>query len=114
MGGDEVSQKLREKTCVGPTRETPEGQQIFPCGLPATSVFDDSFEVVGMAIDSEETVWPSDRQVFKNPEDYPTRPSTSWLYQRYPGVLSEAEGIRDSRFMNWMRPSALPVLRKPY
>jgi len=112
--GQQVSQAMREKKCVKPTRETADGQQIVPCGMQATSLFNDTFEIVNHTIDKNHISWKTDEDRFNNPQDYPARPGTSWLFQRYPTVVTEAEGVKNEAFVEWVRPSALPRVWKNY
>ncbi|CAE7514855.1 unnamed protein product, partial [Symbiodinium pilosum] len=99
--------------CVSRTRQTPQGKAIFPCGLIATSVFNDTFELEGIPIDTESSHMPVWRE-FHNPADYPERPNVSWLYQRYPMVTSEELGVQSKRFIAWMLPNFLGRAGKPY
>ncbi|CAJ1392127.1 unnamed protein product [Effrenium voratum] len=52
-----------------------------------------------------------DSERFRNPPEYPSRAGVEWLFQRYPEVISR-EGVRTARFVDWMRPSAMPDLMK--
>lgn len=91
-------------------------RQIVPCGLPATSFFNDTVEVLGLGTRLDETgiAWKSDVDRFANPSDYPSRPDTSWLYERYPSIVSESEGVKNEHFVTWMRPSAMSYVQKRY
>ncbi|CAE7251714.1 putative phospholipid-transporting ATPase DRS2 [Symbiodinium microadriaticum] len=99
--------------CETRTRQTQQGEEIFPCGLMATSVFNDTFEIEGIPIDTESSDMPVWRE-FHNPPDYPERPNVSWLYERYPTVTSRALGIQSKRFIAWMLPNFLNRAGKPY
>jgi hypothetical protein len=97
------------------------GEDYLPCGLQATSLFNDTFEILGtswngqaLPIDSSDIAWKTDYERFANPNDYPNRPGTSWLYERYPTIVSEVEGVKNQRFVSWMRPQALATVQKPY
>jgi len=113
--GHEVSESQREKSCVAPTRLDSAGEQIVPCGMKATSVFNDTFHVVGHRLLRDHVAWRSDVQRYNNPElDYPGRPNTSWLYERYPEVIPEEQGVKTQSFADWMRPSAVPRVWNRY
>jgi len=114
LTGKEVSQSQREKSCVLQTRVDSAGRQIVPCGMKATSVFNDTFEVVGYDLVFHDIAWKSDVQRYNNPPDYPSRPDTSWLYQRYPETIKKEEGVKTHAFADWMRPSAVPRVWNRY
>merc|ERR1719277_2591909 len=58
--------------------------------------------------------WPSDYDRFANPEDYPGRANTSWLYERYPTITDEQRGVKSRRFVDWMFPSFFGHVRNTY
>jgi len=93
---------------------TRDGQEIVPCGVRATSFFNDTFEIAGIPIDQKNIAWKTDVDRFANPSDYPARTATSWLHERYPTIVAESEGVRNEHFVNWMRPEALPRVTKTY
>eukprot|EP00933_Yihiella_yeosuensis_P004379 TRINITY_DN108747_c0_g1_i1.p1 TRINITY_DN108747_c0_g1~~TRINITY_DN108747_c0_g1_i1.p1 ORF type:complete len:621 (+),score=91.91 TRINITY_DN108747_c0_g1_i1:3-1865(+) len=103
------------------TRMTSTGNLIYPCGLQATSFFNDTFRLrrsslsPAMDLSLADIAWSSDLSRMKNPPEYSNRAtdSVSWLYDRYPTVVSEAEGVTNERFVDWMRPEALPFMIKP-
>eukprot|EP00408_Alexandrium_pacificum_P013219 CAMPEP_0171212874 /NCGR_PEP_ID=MMETSP0790-20130122/30357_1 /TAXON_ID=2925 /ORGANISM="Alexandrium catenella, Strain OF101" /LENGTH=601 /DNA_ID=CAMNT_0011678571 /DNA_START=180 /DNA_END=1985 /DNA_ORIENTATION=+ len=114
LQGREVSQALRENKCWSrPTREL-NGRQLVPCGMKANSLFTDTFAIGGVTFDKNDTAWASDVRRYNNPPDYPTRANTSWLYQRYPTVVSEERGVKTEAFAAWMRPSAISRVWNPY
>merc|ERR1711920_167113 len=82
--------------------------------MKATSLFNDTFQVTGFTIDSSTVGWESDARRYNNLPDYPTRPNTSWLFNRYPETVPEAEGVKNRHFVSWMRPAALPRVWKNY
>jgi len=99
---------LRYKKCTAAmTRETPDGDDIVPCGMKAVSVFNDTFEVQGRTIRRKGIAWASDVERYHNPDDYLNRSTTSWLYERYPDVATQDEGVNSEPFALWMRPAAL-------
>lgn len=119
LGGAEVSAELgmkREKNCwASATREQPDGDSIVPCGMQATSVFNDTFTISGVTIDRTNTAWSSDVERYNNPKDYPNRPKTSWLYERFPSVVTDPSlGVKTEAFVTWMRPSAIARVWNPY
>merc|ERR1712113_928533 len=64
-------------------------------------------------IDQTNIAWPSDVRRYNNPKDYPDEPNkkgrsnTTWLYQLFPEVVSQKEGVKSEAFAAWMRPEAL-------
>jgi hypothetical protein len=114
LHGLDVPQSLRDEFCIKPTRIDTDGQQIVPCGMKATSVFNDSFEIKGHHIDKSNLAWKEDLERFRNPKDYAKREKTSWLYERYPDVVPKDEGVNNEQFLVWMRPSALERVWNPY
>ena len=120
LAGAVVSTGERERRCRRGTRLTETGQEVYPCGLRATSLFNDTFEVLHpgtlepLPLDQSSLAWQSDLRRFANPAGYPADPSFSWLPDRYPSVVPAAEGVRSELFASWMRPSAMPRVAKPY
>jgi len=113
--GTQATDADREKYCDPATLED-SGKEIVPCGLPATTLFNDTFTVSygGKELQIEPTriAWDADLQHLKNPTDDKSS-SVSWLYERYPNVVKKADGVKSERFVTWMRVGALPFLRKP-
>eukprot|EP00438_Fugacium_kawagutii_P035118 Skav218758 [mRNA] locus=scaffold1372:94796:116532:- [translate_table: standard] len=99
--------------CPLESRKTGSGEEIFPCGLLATSVFNDTFEIQDISIDTESEEMPVWRS-FQNPPEYLTKPNMSWLYERYPSVTSKELGVESKRFISWMMPNFLNRASKPY
>jgi len=107
----------RQKHCPeASTRMTETGDVIFPCGLQATSLFNDTFELrrngAVLHISKDGVDNPEDRSRMANPPDYPDRSKVVWLYERFPEVISIDQGTTDPDFVEWMRPSAMPSLLK--
>jgi hypothetical protein len=114
LHGDANVEGLRDTLCIKPTRIDADGNDIRPCGMKATSMFNDSFAVEGFTIDKSNLAWPEDLERYRNPSDYPDREKTSWLYERYPDVIDKDEGVNNEQFLVWMRPSALQRVWNPY
>jgi len=57
--------------------------------------------------------WVSDRDFFKNVNDL-NDSNTKYLYERFPESISQELEVTDPRFMNWMRPAAMPEFHKMY
>lgn len=106
LEGEIVDPSIREAKCKGSTRIDANGDEIVPCGMMATSLFNDTFSIDGIDIISEDLAWGSDLERYQNPPDYGERPGTTWLYEMFPGVIPRDEGVKNERFVIWMRPSA--------
>jgi len=110
-----------DKHCPEGTRSDATGRTIFPCGLRATSVFNDTFEVFAqpgtevLPSDRSGIAWKSDVTRYRNPDGYPDVPNVSWLFMRYPAsTIPKEEGARSEAFAVWMRPKAMPLVLNPY
>jgi hypothetical protein len=97
------------------------GEHLNPCGLQAQSFFNDTFQImVGngtkSAIVSKSIVFPPEiEDTWKNPPKYGRKnDNTSWLYERFPGIISYEDGVNDRHFMVHMRPGALGYAQKRY
>jgi hypothetical protein len=118
LTGEEVPQnkvKCREATTDG------SGNALNPCGLVAQSFFNDSFGIYNQGddksmVDSSDIVFPSETEdTWKNPPSYGTKyDKTSWLHERYPGVIKKEDGVKNRHFMVHMRPGALGYAQKKY
>ncbi|CAL1151223.1 unnamed protein product [Cladocopium goreaui] len=104
--GREVPPGKRESRCPERVRIR-DGKELVPCGLKAQSLFNDSFEVENLHINSEDVAWHSDVRRYGNSSDYPA-PEKEWLYEVFPETVPEAMNVKDGDFVNWMRPSAVP------
>eukprot|EP00931_Biecheleriopsis_adriatica_P049981 TRINITY_DN28922_c0_g1_i1.p1 TRINITY_DN28922_c0_g1~~TRINITY_DN28922_c0_g1_i1.p1 ORF type:complete len:1537 (-),score=281.76 TRINITY_DN28922_c0_g1_i1:177-4787(-) len=113
LEGRRSSREEIEDQCPVGTRVTSTGKQIYPCGLVATSVFNDTFEIFQAPIDTESPDMTIYRE-FHNPPDYLQRPGVSWLYERYPTVTTKSLGVRSKRFIAWMIPNFFGRAAKPY
>jgi len=123
--GQDVTDEMRERLCIQKqTRIDSNGNDIVPCGMKATSMFNDTFDVkspsghqgklIAMPLDTEGTAWEEDGARYRNPKDYLHRDHTTWLYETYnkiPGL--KEEGVENERFQVWMRPSAFPTVTNP-
>jgi len=92
---------------------------LFPCGLIARSLFNDTYEVWAaddrpLTLDRTGIAWPSDLRRFANPAGYPYAAPWEWLYQRFPQVVSEAAGVSTEAFAVWMRPAMTPHVEDLY
>jgi len=115
LHGENVPEALRIAQCVKPTRIDDRGRQIVPCGMKATSMFNDTFLIKDHDIDKSNLAWPEDVARFRNPSDYRKREKTSWLYDRYEDIENiKEEGVKNEQFLVWMRPSALARVWNPY
>ena len=110
-------EELRKHCPVEATRISSRGL-LDPCGLQASSFFNDTFrlrragDLKDLSINEDSIASPYDVQRMKNPLGYPNIEKVDWLYMRYPEVISPADGVKNQRFVEWMRPAALPGLLK--
>jgi len=104
--GKEVPPGKRESRCPERVRIR-DGKPLVPCGLKAQSLFNDSFKVGNLPINRQEVAWPSDVDRYGDPPDYPNA-DKEWLYKVFPETVTEEMNVKDSDFVNWMRPSAVP------
>jgi len=117
--GKHVDDATRQAKCMDTKFLVRNGNNIVPCGAKAGSLFNDTLELYlqnGRFIDisKEGVAWKSDIMRYNNPEDYPNRPDTMWLYQLFPNVVKRKEGVENEAFAAWMRPSALGRVWNPY
>jgi len=99
------------------TNENDPSTWYIPCGLTATSVFNDSFTITDgsgapLSISSTGIAWKSDvDRKFKNPQPNATTglpPTGNYILN----PVLFPKNIEDERFIVWMRLSALPEFRK--
>jgi len=115
IGQDVSGDPKYKKACrARQNRLTSEGHTISPCGMQANAMFNDSFEILGMDMIESNIAWDSDVRRFRNPEGYPSPNTTLWLYERFPDIVSESEGVKNPHFAVWVRPDTYPEVRKPY
>eukprot|EP00405_Crypthecodinium_cohnii_P042710 CAMPEP_0206559476 /NCGR_PEP_ID=MMETSP0325_2-20121206/20417_1 /ASSEMBLY_ACC=CAM_ASM_000347 /TAXON_ID=2866 /ORGANISM="Crypthecodinium cohnii, Strain Seligo" /LENGTH=944 /DNA_ID=CAMNT_0054060985 /DNA_START=14 /DNA_END=2849 /DNA_ORIENTATION=- len=117
LKGTIVSDTYIDTYCTSEsTRVTASGQAIFPCGLVANSVFNDTIEFmeVSMKDDDPRLTWDSDYDRFANPAEYPDDDAYSWIYERYPTVTTKAKGVKNRHFVDWMFPSFFGYVRNTY
>jgi len=112
--GQIVDESVRKSLCIEQTRLDKANKEIVPCGMKATSMFNDTFKIEGFDMDSKGIAWESDVARYDNPPDYKSRTGASWLWDRYPDIVSKEEGVKNEHFATWMRPCALWRIRNPY
>lgn len=107
-----------DKQCLeAAARVAPNGETMFPCGLAATSFFNDTYHI-RRAADSQDLEINNagianlhDMERMANPSNYGAT-GIEWLFERYPHVVRRSEGVANQRFVDWMRPAALPMVMK--
>lgn len=120
------------KTCrpLGSESDKP----IYPCGLIANSVFNDTIKdpvllnVLGgtdvlnktFVFSDKDISWPGEKDKYKNDPDFNWEdvvPPPNWR-ERWPSYNNSPDGHPrlqdDERFQNWMRTAALPNFSKLY
>lgn len=93
-----------------------DGKVIYPCGLIANSMFNDTFSSPNTSWDESGIAWSSDVKVYK-PSEYSVDdvvPPPNWE-ERYPDGYTE-ESLKavssDEHLMVWMKTAALPKFVK--
>jgi len=129
MMGKHVTEQMRESLCRTEAVRKRDGLDIVPCGIMATSMFNDTFKFsphtvnVRDSYDESYTVaWPSDIDRYANQPGYPYANQADdpdrdkkWLPDLYgEGIINKEKGVKDPRFVEWMRPDATPYMRKRY
>ncbi|KAG1138508.1 hypothetical protein G6F37_010465 [Rhizopus arrhizus] len=125
LQGNIVSSSTLHTDC-DPLAYSNAGKVIYPCGLIANSMFNDTvsnFTLVDDAsqsfvLSSQNIAWPSDKQKYGQTK-YPTSdivPPPNWA-NRYPNGQYTADHpppnlSEDEHFMVWMHVAALPDFRK--
>jgi len=100
---------------------------IYPCGLIANSIFNDTFSNLtssdgGFSFSEKGIAWPSDKEKFKNSNYQPgptgnftVVPPPYWTkYNGYYTVDNLPKIEEDEHFQVWMRTAGLPNFRKLY
>ncbi|GMM30419.1 hypothetical protein DAMA08_031640 [Martiniozyma asiatica (nom. inval.)] len=117
---------LDQLNCNG--MESRDGKIIYPCGLVANSMFNDTISNLnifnndnsGESINwsSNDIAWSSDVKLYKTSKYNINEilPPLNWI-EKYPNGYSESDLefiSSDERFMNWMKTAALPSFLKLY
>jgi len=105
--GRPMDESLRRAACSSrSTRLTPDGDHIYPCGLLATTVFNDTFELLGLPLTTQDSLesMKSDYTRFANPRNWSSWRDMSWLWERYPMVTTPELGVESRHFVSWMLP----------
>lgn len=104
----------------GSIKKSIDNKPIYPCGLIANSIFNDTFSSLGNEIewDSSDISWISDRKTFKPSKYSPDEisPPPNWI-KRYPnGYTRESlDAVSNNQhLMVWMKTAALPKFYKLY
>ncbi|KAI8372765.1 cell division control protein 50 [Radiomyces spectabilis] len=124
--GNVVSRSTLSGNC-DPLATAPDGRLIYPCGLIANSMFNDTIsnftridgdQAASYTFQKTGIAWPTDKQKYR-PTQYATdqiAPPPNWSL-RYPnGTYDDAHPppdlSTDEAFMVWMHVAALPDFRK--
>mmetsp|Transcript_60087 Transcript_60087/g.143170 ORF Transcript_60087/g.143170 Transcript_60087/m.143170 type:complete len:1566 (+) Transcript_60087:92-4789(+) len=96
--------------------EGPNGKplRLYPCGLHTYSFFNDTYWIVGKDIDDQSIAWPTDEKVNRNPDFYPDDDRYEFVFQRFPNIISEEDGVRNPHYLVWIRLAALDYVYKRY
>ncbi|TIA87750.1 hypothetical protein E3P81_03815 [Wallemia ichthyophaga] len=134
QGQYRTAKELHDGDCK-PLGRTADNKPIYPCGLIANSVFNDTFtlprQLNGVSGDVDRNynmtdkgiTWSHEGKKYEYPENAPPGnepyvPPPNWV-ERFPGgVYSNEHPLphlsQDEHFMVWMRPAAFPDFAKLY
>ncbi|KAL0959092.1 hypothetical protein HGRIS_014390 [Hohenbuehelia grisea] len=130
--GKAISADELDKGSCHPVAKNSEGKAIYPCGLIANSIFNDTFSNLRLLNPNNETsndtftyelsakgiAWPGERKKYTNTPAYDLAdivPPPNWI-ARFPNYTTEnlPKLQDDEHFHNWMRTAALPRFPKLY
>ncbi|KAF8306437.1 Lem3/Cdc50 [Clavulina sp. PMI_390] len=127
LKGTAVSASSLNSGDCKPLAQNSAGKAIYPCGLIANSIFNDTFSLPTSTASSNQTynftdtgiAWPGERKKYTNtpaynPEDIV--PPPNW-YLRYGDTYNSSNIPKladDEHFQNWMRTAGLPTFTKLY
>jgi len=128
LRGDYKSASSLNKGDCKPLAEI-NGQAIYPCGLIANSIFNDTFTLPTLIGDSSNTTynftdkgiaWPGEAKKYTNKPGYSNLsdivPPPNWVLRYGPTWnSSNIPALKDDEhFQNWMRTAGLPTFTKLY
>jgi hypothetical protein len=126
LKGKFVSSKDLNKGNCKPLAVTSDGKAIYPCGLIANSMFNDTFTPLTALNGSSPTydfteqgiAWPGEAKKYTNTPDYSLdqiAPPPNWAL-RFPNGYTNTTPPpplhADEHFQNWMRTAGLPTFSK--
>lgn len=131
LQGDYVSADSLGGGNCNPLGSTADNKAIYPCGLIANSVFNDTFSGLtpingtsGISyynFTDSGIAWPGEAKKYSATSGYADHmdevvPPPNWVlrYPSYPNVSSIPNLQEDEHFQNWMRTSGLPTFSKLY
>lgn len=135
LGKERSASDLQSGQCKPVARDSATGKAIYPCGLIANSVFNDTFSDpillttkssgnVTYSMSERGIVWPGEKNKYKKTSQNPSTmiPPPFWRGAKGPYGRTEyfANGSnlfdpsKDEHFMVWMRTAGLPTFRKLY
>lgn len=137
LQGDYVSADTLSSSNCKPLGSTADNKAIYPCGLIANSVFNDTFSNFTFISDPSGNpdpsgnsdynftdsgiAWPGEAKKYSATSGYTNNldevvPPPNWVlrYPSYPNASSIPNLQADEHFQNWMRTSGLPTFSKLY
>lgn len=113
------------QNCQPLLTDTATGKAIYPCGLIANSLFNDTYSSTLLAVNgtssaysltNEGIAWTSDKTRFKKTKyNYTEIVPPPYWYKKFPNGYNETN-VPDistwGEFQNWMHPSGLPTFNK--
>lgn len=135
LGNQRTADDLQSGQCKPVARDAATGKAIYPCGLIANSVFNDTFSDpillttsstgnVTYVMSEKNIVWPGEKNKYKATTQDPTTLIPPPFWRRAEGPYSRLEYYangsnlfnpsEDEHFMVWMRTAGLPTFRKLY
>jgi len=127
LQGSYVSPSTLSSSNCNPLSTNADGKAIYPCGLIANSVFNDTFSGFTSSdnpnydFSQSGIAWPGEAKKYSATSGYTNNldevvPPPNWVL-RYPSY-SNASSIpnlqEDEHFQNWMRTAGLPTFTKLY
>jgi len=123
LKGKFVSPKDLNNGNCKPLATTSDGKAIYPCGLIANSVFNDTFSNLNGSsstyiFNQQGIAWPGESKKYAISPDYPLdqiAPPPNWALKYPDGYTNSTPppNLRaDEHFQNWMRTAGLPTFSK--
>lgn len=87
---------------------------LYPCGLIATSFFNDEITVSGHSLNTDDIIWESDKDKFKDDPDNIYSSSEFTNRTKRGDETISLPAVNDPHLIVWMRTAGLPTFKKLY